>query len=612
MDGYVTIATELDTKEFDAQIDYVKSQLDDIEDKLKQADMGFDVGDTLKLEAQYEKLTQKLKNLIKKKQEFNQKGFDFSGIKESIDGVGTAVKKTTKKIAKMALAVFGIRSAFMFVRNAINTIANDDEQLKADIDYMKKALAYTLEPVVRGIVELAKQLMFYVGYIVKAWTGINIFENANKSLKSANKQAKELKKTTASFDEMNVLSDNSSNGSGVTTPSFDLTKPEDYPIPGWIQWIADNGDMIKEILLGIAGALVVLKLGFGPLKALGIGIALVGIYKTIKAIKNFIKDPSFKNFMKILEGIALAVIGIATAFAAWPVAIAAAIALVIIEILKDFDEIKGYFETIASWFDNEFKNMLIDIFGPFGEIIYLPFKLAIDIIGTLFNDLVGGLKLIIEGIIQIFTGDFVGGLSTIFDGLISILRTPFDLLTVVVSDTINAVIGFFSGLWDGIKDVVQGIWDTITGIFGAMGEWIYNHTIKPIADMFGGLADKISGFFDTIGKGVGKVGSFFGNVGKGIGGFFGFQKGGIIVPRLASGGIINQPGRGVPLASAIAGERGTEGVIPLTDSQQMELLGASIGKYITINLTNINEMNGRTLSRELKRIQSDNDFAYNR
>ena len=67
MDGYVTIGTELDTKSFDKQIDYVKSQLDDIEDKLKKADMGFEVGDTKKLEAQYEKLTDKLRNLIKKK-----------------------------------------------------------------------------------------------------------------------------------------------------------------------------------------------------------------------------------------------------------------------------------------------------------------------------------------------------------------------------------------------------------------------------------------------------------------------------------------------------------------------------------------------------------------
>ena len=54
----------------------------------------------------------------------------------------------------------------------------------------------------------------------------------------------------------------------------------------------------------------------------------------------------------------------------------------------------------------------------------------------------------------------------------------------------------------------------------------------------------------------------------------------IKIPRLAKGGIINLPGRGVPVGSAIGGERGQEGVIPLTDSQQMALLGEAIGKYI--------------------------------
>ena len=57
MDGYVVIGTNIDTKSFDAQIAYIESQLQEIEDKLKQADMGFVVGDTMKIEAQYENLS---------------------------------------------------------------------------------------------------------------------------------------------------------------------------------------------------------------------------------------------------------------------------------------------------------------------------------------------------------------------------------------------------------------------------------------------------------------------------------------------------------------------------------------------------------------------------
>ena len=37
-----------------------------------------------------------------------------------------------------------------------------------------------LEPVVRKVVELVKQLLFYIGYISKSLTGENIFENADK------------------------------------------------------------------------------------------------------------------------------------------------------------------------------------------------------------------------------------------------------------------------------------------------------------------------------------------------------------------------------------------------------------------------------------------------
>ena len=63
--------------------------------------------------------------------------------------------------------------------------------------------------------------------------------------------------------------------------------------------------------------------------------------------------------------------------------------------------------------------------------------------------------------------------------------------------------------------------------------------------------------------------------------------------------------------SAFGGEAGAEGVIPLTDSQAMETLGEAIGRYITINANITNSMNGRVISRELQKIQSSNNFAYN-
>jgi hypothetical protein len=84
------------------------------------------------------------------------------------------------------------------------------------------------------------------------------------------------------------------------------------------------------------------------------------------------------------------------------------------------------------------------------------------------------------------------------------------------------------------------------------------------------------------------------------------------IPKLAVGGIVNVPGSGVPVGRAIAGEAGAEGVIPLTDTQAMETLGATIGKYININATVPVYVGNRQIAREIKKINAENDFAFNR
>lgn len=594
MDGYVTIGTELDTKSFDAQIDYVKSQLEEIEYKLKQADMGFEVGDTQKLEAQYEKLTDKLRNLVKKKEEFNQtKMIDFSGVKGSIDNVGKSITKATRRLEKMALAVFGIRSAFMFVRNSINTIAEGDEQLKADIDYMKIALAYTLEPIVRAIVDLAKQLMFYISYIVKAWTGRNIFENANKGLESSRKSAKglnkELDKTVAGFDEMNTLSESTSkNSDDIVAPSFDLTAPENVDVPDWVKWIANHKQEIIDALIGIGTALLLIKLGLDGIKAFGIGLAIYGILETIKNIQKYLKKPIFKNFVGILEGIAITVAGVAIAFAAWPVAIGAAVALVVLEIVKHFDDIMKLFDDFIKWIDTDFRKWLTGAFGPFGDFIADVFKKAIEVAQGLFANFFGGIKKWIDGVMKLFQGDFVGGIKQIFSGILDILLAPFNALKDIVSS-------IFTGIGNIIIDMINTLIGALNSLSFKVPGWVP------------GVGGK------KFGVNIGYL-QRFGEPQYGGGGFR--AKGGIYypekMPKLALGGIVNMPGSGVPYHGAYIGERGAEAVVPLTDSQQMSLLGETIGRYITVSLTNITQLDGRQIARKVEQIKQNNNFVLNR
>ena len=443
----------------------------------------------------------------------------------------------------------------MFVRSAINTIAGDDKQLKADIDYMKNAIAYTLEPVVRGIVNLAKQLMFYVGYIVKAWTGRNIFENANKSLQNANKNAKALSKTMAGFDEMNVLSDTSN--SGTATPSFDLSKPENIEPPAWLVWIANNKDVILSTLAGIAASIITIKLGLTSIQALGIGATIAGITFAIMSLLNYLKDPTWSNFGNTMIGIGIAVTGLGIVFGGLPTTIAGSIVIILGILAKFWDKINEFLKNLVS---NIFKkgddvmNWLHDNFGILGDILNVLFGSVIGTVTSvinalrhLFDGLFTGVRQILDGIIQIFKGDFKGGIISIFKGIA------------------NIIIGVLNVLIDGLNAVIS----------------------------------PIRGLIVAVGKIMGK----------------GWTMEDIKIPnirKLAKGGIINMPGKGVPVGSAIGGERGQEGVIPLTDSQQMAMLGEAIGKYININATIPVYVGNRQITREIRKINAEDDFAYNR
>ena len=61
----------------------------------------------------------------------------------------------------------------------------------------------------------------------------------------------------------------------------------------------------------------------------------------------------------------------------------------------------------------------------------------------------------------------------------------------------------------------------------------------------------------------------------------------------------------------MAGESGREGILPLTDSQAMAQLGQEIGKNVIINLTNLTNLNGRVINREVKQVNAEHDFAFN-
>lgn len=166
-----------------------------------------------------------------------------------------------------------------------------------------------------------------------------------------------------------------------------------------------------------------------------------------------------------------------------------------------------------------------------------------------------------------------------------------------IKQVFEPIVNFFAGIWDKIKSVFTTIGTKIGQAISGAFKAVVNGVLSAVENILNFPIKSINKLIDVInaipGINLKKLSTFN-------------------LPRLAKGGIINMPGRGVPVGSAIAGERGQEAVLPLTDSQQMALLGEAIGKYITINANITNTMNGRVISRELQRINNESDFAFNR
>ena len=673
---------------------------------------------------------------------------DFGSISESIKSIGSSTEGIVKKVVKWGLAVFGVRSAYMFIRQAMSTLSQYDDKLAIDIQYIRYALASVLKPIIETIINLVYKLLAYIGYIAKAWFGVNIFANAsakafkkvNSGIKDTNKSAQKLQKTLAGFDEMNILQkdgsiSNGGGGGGVSTPSMDLSNFENIEIPEWVQWIADNGKLLKDIIIGIGLAFATWKITqlafglsgigtslptiFGVLKGMsglqifgiigGVATAVVGIYETIKGLIKWFGDPTWENFEDVLSGLETVLIGVGIAMvtinASNPIGwITLAIGAIpkLIGWLKDLNEedeehikqtktMKEAEEDLAKTrkalksATQNYKNATKEAKKAEKELAEIEKKHKISgkdlydqvITGQLTYDKMtksqkevyeaylnnldaqGNLKTATEKMQQAtidernaiedlsvstykYKGQYSDYVKTILDnydkqkiGAEEMASKIMYVMSEMDKDTREKfAIGLPKSVKDGFlkaqNELGYGIRNFSNGVKISFKDVAYagESATKRIGDAGKSVADKLSKQFGTtipnnIQKSIDKINTLtqkLGELGKSgavtiattvrnITGK-GNAKGAIYYPpKLAVGGIINQPGRGVPLA--MGGERGAEGVIPLTDSQQMNLLGEAIGKYITVNATIVNQMNGRVISRELKQIQNDEDFAFN-
>ena len=512
-------------------------------------------------------------------------------LKNGFNKMNTSVSSSIKHIGRLALGIFSVASAYRLMSSASSTLGQYDEQYATNLEYIRYLIAQAIAPALKYVVNLASTLLSYLNYIANAWFGITLFsKNSSKNFMKARESTSKIKKDlqTTPFDEMNVLSDTSSSGtSGAVAPSIDPSLFEGK-VPDWLKWIANNKNLILSVMAGITAGLLAWKLGLDGIKALGIGLMISGIVYAISSLLKYLKDRTWKNFGKIIQGVGIAIIGLGAIIGSVPVAVAGAIVLIVGTITKYWQQIKAFLQKGIDWLVSK-TDWVKDNFGIVGETIYTIFTSLLQGLLNIFDSLFTAIKGIFDGIIKFIKGAFSGDWKQAWEGIKDI----------------------FSSVWNGIKGIVSSVWQFIKSIFNSLV-----NLVKGIANTIWGvikiLINLIISGINVLIRGMNQLSFDAPDWVPGIGG----KRWGVNIPqipRLAKGTILNAPGRGVPVAGgrALAAEAGREAYLPLSDTQLLEELGSTIGKYITINANITNNMNGRVISRQLQRIQNDSDFAYN-
>lgn len=176
----------------------------------------------------------------------------------------------------------------------------------------------------------------------------------------------------------------------------------------------------------------------------------------------------------------------------------------------------------------------------------LPFVNFIsDTLGPVFNTVLRNIQSIFETVFRVI-GDVVGGILKSFGGLI-------DFITGVFS-------GNWKKAWNGIKDFFGGIWDGIWGII----KGFVNLIIDGINLLLTGIYTVVAAIVNTIGGIADAIGSIFGQEWG-----WSMPNEPVLIPHLATGGLVKAPTLAVVGDNAGANSGNPEVIAPLNKLQGM-------------------------------------------
>lgn len=518
-----------------SQWDKINNQIDSYDRKIQKASA------SLKEEtAHVEELKEQLKEAT-----------TAAKMQDAIQTVGKSVEKVGQKLSSMFRRVFVftvLTSALRSLRTWIGNVIKSNSEASASLAQLKAALLTLVQPLVNVIIPAFIQFVNVLTRVVSAIAQIvsslfgTTFAKSKESAKQLNKETKAIKgvggaaekasKQLAAFDEINQLTDNSSGGgggadAGTSSPDFDALNPDGK--------LAEKFKDILGLIGAIAAGLLAWKIASAFTndlsKIAGIALAVAGafeyVYSWLDAWNNGI---DWGNFLGMLGGLAAVAGGLALAFGK----VAAAISLIVGGIGMVVVGIKDVI-------DNGFtlQNTLTIIAGLIASGLgislltgsWIPLLISgiaaalVAIVSFTGNgdDLIAGLKKTFEGFSEFFSGVFSGDMEQAVAGLNKIIEGLKDTWNTIIKSIQDAWKAFIDwvkkknpdlsyeleqigetvkGVYDGVKKVLKGLVDFISGVF--TGDWkkAWDGVKEIFAGVWNGIVSLLEGAANLIVRGV--------------------------------------------------------------------------------------------------------------
>ncbi len=505
------------------QQDYLRTKIEDLKDLLAKADMGFEVGDTMKIEADIERLENRLRKLQsqgqntgkeissafdKIKAKIKSAGIHLAGLggkfKNALSGSKNLGKTFTstfnngiKSIKRFAMGLLSVRTAVSMVSKAMQSYLSYDTQLSNSIQNCWNVLGSLLAPILEFVISLFSKAVSYVNAFVEALTGINLVARANKkALDSQAKSTKKLSDTQSSLDEFHTVSTDTGSGNDnkpITVEPVDMDKL-DF-LFDWIdkakKLLATLFDPIKEAWDNKGKAFIdSLKNAFEGIKSLGIAV----FSSIFEVWTNGTGQKIVENILEMWTNVFNIVGALSQALAnAWNnagngTAIIQAIADIFIGIQ---DIVKSIANSLLNWvMSDNFQSALNVVLGILADL----FGYAQEIMAWVVTMYETYLAPVVDKVLDCISRIIIA-IGSVWEFLKPIIDTIID----VIMNVLEPVIDGLCGIIGGIIDALSGVMDFITGVF--TGDW--SKAWEGLKTFLGGIIDAVAslftGLFNTIG-----------------------------------------------------------------------------------------------------------------